>query len=498
MDYLYGVIPYFITQNCVIMENSQLINREKEVEVLKELLDSYESELVSVIGRLGIGKTCLIESVYAERIVFKITGLQNVTARKQLNQFFKILNAKVQTPTYLEKRKSWFTAFHLLTVYLGKSKTAEKRVIFFDEIPWLGKESAEFISAFGYFWNSWALNNNFIVAISGSAGSWLREKILHNTGGLYNRVTKRIFLYPFSLYETEVYFQKRNLIFNRHQIAELYSVMGGIPRHLAEIKNKESVAQNINRICFEPKGLLYNEFEKFYPSSYAFSEDYIKVVRILASKSSGLSEGEIIENLNLPNRDQLTKILKALIDSDFVDDCYPFDRQQGEKTYRLADEYSLFYLKFIEPMKTEGTGTWQNFEQTPSYRTWSGYAFESICLKHTTEIKKALGISGIYSSSSTFYHKGAEGMVGCQVDLLIDRNDKVINLCEIKWANAEFVITKSYAADLRMKIALFKHYSQTKKQVFFTFISTYGVVRNENWGMIDKELTLNDLFAARE
>ena len=354
------------------------------------------------------------------------------------------------------------------------------------------------MDAFGYFWNSWAVNNNLVVVICGSAASWMIEKVVHNKGGLYNRITKRINLRAFSLHETELYLQKKGMNLNRYQITELYMAIGGIPHYLKEIQKGESVPQNIDRICFDPDGPLYDEFGQLYPSLFDHAENHTAIVRALASKPSGMTRDEIVKNAHLPNGGGLTKTLEELIHSGFITEYQPFERMKREALYRLTDEYSLFYLKFIEKMKQEGANTWQSFEQTPSYRTWSGYAFESICLKHIKEIKKALSILGIFSTTSTFYHKGAEGMAGCQVDLLIDRNDKVINLCEIKWSNAEFVITKAYAAELRMKMTLFKHYAQTKKQVFFTFISTYGVVKNDNWGMIDKELTLNDLFAKQD
>jgi uncharacterized protein len=480
------------------MENPFLIGREEEILTLKELLDSNESELVSVIGRRRVGKTFLIESVYADRMAFSVTGIQNATIYKQLKQFITALNLKTKPIVPVPVPKSWLDAFYLLIIYLEQTATPEKRVVFFDEMPWLATHRSDFLNAFGFFWNSWAVKNNIVVAICGSAASWMIQKVVHNKGGLYNRITKRINLRPFSLYETELYLQKRGLNFNRYQITELYMAMGGIPHYLKEIKKGESVAQNIDRICFTPNGSLYDEFEQLYPSLFDYSDNHIAIVRTLATKQSGMTREEIIKNSSLTNGGGLTKTLEELAYSGFINEYQPLERVKRDTLYRLTDEYSLFYLKFIESMKKEGKGVWQNFEQTPNHRTWSGYAFESICLKHIPEIKKALGISGVFSTTSTFYHKGAEGMAGCQVDLLIDRNDKVINLVEIKWANAEYVITKVYAKELRMKMTLFRHYSQTKKQVFFTFMSTYGVVKNENWGMIDKELTLDALFGLRD
>jgi hypothetical protein len=477
------------------MKKSILIGREKEVAALQSLLTTGEAELVSVIGRRRVGKTFLVQSVYAKRIAFEITGMQNASTKEQLENFAIALNLYSKSALPVQTPKTWLEAFRLLILYLESTAISQKRVIFFDEMPWLATHRSGFLNAFGFFWNSWAVKNNIVVVICGSAASWMIQKVVHNKGGLYNRITKRIHLRPFSLYETELYLKSRGLHLNRYQITELYMAMGGIAHYLKEIQLGESVAQNIDRICFDPGGPLYDEFGQLYPALFDQAENHIAVVRALASKRSGLSRSEIIDITKIANGGGLSKTLEELHHSGFIAEYLPFGRQKRDTMYRLTDEYSLFYLTFIETLRLEGAGVWRSFQQKPSYRAWSGYSFESICLKHLPEIKKALGISGIYSNSSTFYHKGSSSMDGCQIDLLIDRDDRVINLCEIKWAGSEYIITKSYAEELRKKMALFKHYSKTKKQVFLTFISTYGLLQNEHsQGLVDKELRLDDLF----
>ena len=480
------------------MQNTPLIGREKEISILRSLLDSGEAELVSVIGRRRVGKTFLVQSVYEGRIAFEITGIQNASIKEQLENFSIALNLYSKSPLPVQRPKSWMEAFRLLILFLESTPSPEKRVVFFDEMPWLATHRSGFLNAFGFFWNSWAVKNNVVVMICGSAASWMIQKVVHNKGGLYNRITKRIHLQPFTLRETEQYLQKRGMNLNRYQITELYMAMGGIAHYLKEIQKGESVAQNIDRVCFSPGGPLYDEFGQLFPSLFDHSENHIAVVRALSSKRAGLSRAEIIRIAGISNGGGLTKTLEELENSGFIAEYLPFGRKKRESLFRLTDEYSLFYLTFIEPMQREGPGVWSAFQQKPGYRAWSGYAFESICLKHLPEIKKALGISGIFSRSSAFYQKAAEGMDGCQIDLLIDRDDRVVNLCEIKWASTEFIITKSYAAELRKKIALFKNFSKTKKQVFLTFISTYGVLPNEHsQGMVDKEIQLDDIFGGR-
>lgn len=467
------------------MQNQVLIGRKKQAAILQSLLETEEAELVSVIGRRRVGKTFLVESVYAQHIAFEITGIQHASNREQLEQFSIVLNLYAKSLLPVQIPKTWLEAFYLLIMYLEKTADGRKRVIFLDEMPWLATHRSGFLNAFGFFWNSWAVKNKVMVVICGSAASWMIQKVVHNKGGLHNRITKRIHLQPFTLQETELYLQKRGLNLDHYQITELYKAMGGIPYYLKDIQKGESVAQNIDRICFDRDGTLRDEFNELYASLFDNAENHVAVVRALSTTWSGLTRGEIIRIMGISNGGGLTKTLEELNYSGFINEYSPFGR------VRLTDEYSLFYLKIIEPLKKEGAVVWQSFEKTPTYKAWSGYAFESICLKHIAPIKKALGIAGVFSTSSSFYHKGTDGMGGC----LIDRDDHIINLCEMKWASTDFIMTKAYAAELHQKIALFKHYAATKKQVFLTLITTYGLVKNEhNLGLVDNDLTLDSLF----
>ena len=265
-------------------------------------------------------------------------------------------------------------------------------MVFFDELPWLDTHRSGFLNAFGFFWNSWAVKKNIVVVICGSAASWMIQKVVHNKGGLYNRITKRLHLQPFSLRETELYLQNKGLNLNRYQITELYMAMGGIPHYLKEIQKGESVAQSIDRTCFAKGGTLYDEFEQLYPSLFENAESHMAVVRALAAKPSGLSRLEIGQISGISNGGGLSKTLEELQHSGFITEYLPFGRVKRDSLFRLSDEYSLFYLKFIETLKKEGAGIWQSFHASPAFHAWSGYAFESICLKHVPEIKKALGI----------------------------------------------------------------------------------------------------------
>jgi len=295
--------------------------------------------------------------------------------------------------------------------------------------------------------------------------------------------------------ETEAYLKARNLQFDRYQIIQLYMAVGGIPHYLKEIKSGQSAVQNINRICFLPNARLKKEFTRLYPALFANAENHIAVIRTLATKWQGLTRKEIAQVSKVTEGGSLSRVLEELIQSGFIAEYRPFGKKKKTKLYRLTDEYSLFYLKFMEGQAYEGKEIWNHLSQTQLYKTWSGYAFENICLKHIPQIKKALDIAGIYSLSSSFYHKGSQKEDGAQIDLLIDRKDGVINLFEIKFYNDVFAINKSYAENMRQKRSVFKNVTQTNKQLFFVLISIFGLTPNSySMELIAQSLTLDALF----
>ena len=291
------------------------------------------------------------------------------------------------------------------------------------------------------------------------------------------------------------YLQSRNIQFNHYQIVQLYMAMGGIPHYLREIKGGRSATQNINQICFSKTGILKSEFLRLYPSLFANAEHHMAVIRVMASRRQGLSRKEITQLAKVPEGGSTSRVLEELLHSGFIASYRPYGRKKKERVYRLVDEYSLFYLSFIEGNKDEGTDTWHHLSQTQAYQTWSGYAFENICLKYIPQIKKALGISGIYSTSSFFYKKGTSDEPGAQIDLLIDRKDQAINIVEIKYHNEPFAISKDYAEKLRNKLSVFREATGTRKQLFLILISTFGLKENQHSvGLIAQALNMDDLF----
>ena len=473
-----------------------LIGRQEEQDILLKTLTSRESEMVAVFGRRRVGKTFLIKKVYQEHIVFEMTGLQNGNTKEQLQNFSIQLTTFSQSLVPVKQPSNWLDAFFMLSQFIDNQPiTDKKRVVFLDELPWMAGAKSGFIMGLSWFWNSWAEQRNVIVVICGSATSWMIQKIVNDKGGLHNRITKRIFLKPFTLKETETYLNSRNIFFNHYQITQIYMAMGGIPHYLKEIQVGKSAIQNINDICFSQNGLLRDEFTRLYAALFTNSDNYIAVVRALGMSRQGLSRPAIIKNSELPEGGNSSKILEELEQSGFVTSYYPFDKLKKDMLYRLTDEYSLFYLRFIERHKDEGNDTWQSLSQTQTVKIWAGYAYENTCLKHLPQIKKALGISGIYTQSSTFFQKGNDEEKGVQIDLLLDRNDQIINLFEIKFYNTEFTLTEADARALRNQMRVFKEKTGTKKYLMMSLITTFGLQHNKHsLGLIEQALTMDDLF----
>lgn len=474
-----------------------IIGRKEEQAILQKALQSPEAEMVAVLGRRRVGKTFLVNAVYQKNLIFELTGAQNGTAQQHLQNFADQLENFRRPFVAVKRPANWQAAFKLLRDHL-ETRLGEgpgKQVVFFDELPWLAGQKSGFLDAFGYFWNSWASRQPLVVVICGSAASWMIQRVVNDRGGLHNRITRRIHLEPFTLAETEAFLKSRDAIFDRYQLVQIYMAMGGIPHYLKEIEGGESAMQNIDRICFSKQGILGDEFERLYPSLFAEADNHIAVIRALSENKQGMTRNSVAETARLPNGGGLTKVLEELTQSGFVAEYFPFGKKKKEKIYRLADEYSLFFLQFIEKNRYQGGNPWLLLSQTPAYKSWAGYAFEGICLKHLEKIKHALGISGVYSLASSFRKKGTADDEGVQIDFVLDRNDHIINLFEIKFHNQPFILSKEYADKLQRVLWAFQADSKTRKQVTWVFISTFGLVSNQHSvGLVSRVLTLDDLF----
>lgn len=468
------------------------VGRKKELNILEKVKTSDKSEFIAVYGRRRVGKTFLIREAFQNEFAFYLTGVPNINLHQQLSNFNRALR-KYEPGDSNTQAESWFDAFEQLEKLLLKNK-ALKKIIFLDELPWLDTPQSGFIPALDYFWNSFAsARKDIILVVCGSAASWMINKLIHNKGGLHNRVTYRIRLEPFLLSECEAFFQRRSGVFSRYQVIQLYMVMGGIPFYLDHVDVGMSATQNINKLCFQPDGILAEEFHDLYTSLFNKAEKHLAIIEALSKKVKGLTRTEIIKLAKLPNAGSTTRILKELEESGFIRKYQSFGKKEKSSLYQLSDFYSLFYIKFIRGNHSLNENSWINGLDSPQQRAWSGYAFEQVCLAHLAQLKQALGISGVQSNSSSWVNTGSGNKR--QIDLVIDRRDGVINLCEMKFSIKPFSIDKNYHAELQDKIETFRAATQTTKALFLTMITTFGLTRNEySNSLVQNSLTMDNLF----
>ncbi len=479
------------------MNLTPLLGRSQEKQILEKALTSQNAELVAVIGRRRVGKTLLVRTVYQEHLMFQMTGIQGATKKEQLRHFFHKLTEQAGEKLTATPPKDWRSALYLLENYLNQLEAKTPMVIFFDEIPWIASKNSGFLAAFGSFWNDWASMRNVVIVICGSSASWMIERVVRHKGGLHNRVTRLIDLKPFTLSETERYLKSREIKLSRYEIILLYMVTGGVPYYLSGIERGQSANQAINQLCFTRNGFLQGEFSKLYAALFERPDNYVAVVRALAGAWKGLHRDDIAKHTKIPNGGGLTKVLGHLETCGFISSYLSFGQKRKNKLYRLTDSYSLFYLQFVEGTDITQDNVWHRLSSTPAWHSWSGYSFENLCLLHVGGIKNALGISGIHSVQSSYSFSGNDLYDGLQIDLLIDRADHTISLCEIKFYRDNFVINKSYSASLRRRVTTFEEISRTRKTVQLVFISVYGLRTNQHsLGLVDHDLNAECLFTA--
>lgn len=455
-------------------------------------MKSDRSEFVVVYGRRRVGKTFLIRQYFNNRFDFELTGLANANTSQQLKNFQASANKYLKTPLK-EAPPNWFDAFQSLKSHLSRSRK-KRKVIFLDELPWMDTARSDFLNSLEHFWNGWAAHRQDVVLIGcGSAASWMTNNLINNRGGLHNRVTGKIKLRPFNLGETEEFLTSNGNKLDRYQVVQLYMAMGGIPYYLQHVSPGKSAAQNIEEVFFSEGAMLEHEFSNLFVSLFKHAERHEKVVEALSSRSSGMSRSEIAQKAKMKTGGGLTRTLDELEKSGFISSSIPFNRKSRDIVYYLSDHYCWFYQKFLKNLNDHSAGSWTHQLDSPSYRSWSGFAFERVCQAHTQQIKKALGIQGIQSNTSTW--RGKNSGKGAQIDLVIDRRDQVINLCEMKFSTGPFIVTKSYADDLRNKMAVFRNSTKTRKSIFLTMVTTFGVKQNEYASsMLQNEVKMDDLF----
>lgn len=479
---------------------ANIIGRKKEIRELQDLYDSGKSEFIAIYGRRRVGKTFLVDEALKGRITFRHAGLSPVDENNQKNSMKDQLRHFYYSLQLQGMKKSkcpatWMEAFYMLATFLEGKDDGNRQIVFLDELPWLDTPRSGFITAFEGFWNTWACHrDNIMLVCCGSANSWMLNNLVNNHGGLYGRTTYEIKLAPFSLGECEEYFHQKGIKISRYDIVQSYMILGGIPYYLGYMKKGLSLAQNVDQLFFAKDAKLKVEYDRLFASVFANPEEMKRIVNLLATRHTGYTRMEISEKLKLPSSNNLTKMLGGLIASDFIERYVPFGSKKRDERYRLIDPFCLFYKKNVEGRIGLDEDFWMHNITSAGVNSWRGFAFEEVCFRHIEQIKKALGISGVSSTQSAWSMKGGNESDGTQIDMLIDRKDNIVNMCEMKFYNEEFSVSKSYHATLVHRQNMLSSVLPRRKAIHNTLITTYGLSYNEYSGDFQQVITMDDLF----
>lgn len=467
-----------------------LIGRKRELQNLMAYLDSERSEFIAVYGRRRIGKTFLVRQTIASKMAFHLTGMENVGLEEQLMNFYLSLR-KVYPEA--QKSSSWLEAFDQLERYL-ENASSDKKIIFFDELPWLDTAKSNFVSALEHFWNDWASARNDIKLITcGSAASWMLDNLINNHGGLHNRVTHQMLIEPFTLKECKEYFDTLGFDYGEHEIAEYYMVFGGVPYYLSLMNKEESIAQNVDRLVFSVTGELRTEKDNLFKSLFKHSEDYVSIVEALSAKGKGLTREELLNVTKLHNNARFSSMLQELENCRFIRHYLPFDNKKRMMTYQLIDPFLHFCYQIQDKCQYQDEHFWTNSLNSPLYNSWCGLAFEMLCLNHIPQIKESLKIGGVQTSVYS-WRSPASAEKGAQIDMVIDRADNRVNLCEMKFSRTEYALSKSEREKLEHRVDSFISYTKTKRTIRLTLITSFGLQKNIHSSIVQDQVSLDDLF----
>lgn len=483
-----------------------IIGREYEVRKLNEYYNSESAELIALYGRRRVGKTFLIDEVFEDRISFRHSGLSPIdendkTAKKRTSRMKEQLKHFQRSlieygGTDAKEPKSWQEAFYMLEDLLNEKYDKNDRIlVFIDEIQWLDTPRAKFMTGFEAFWNGWACHRkNVCVIVCGSSSSWVLDNMINNHGGLYNRVTHEMKLEPFTLKECERFFESRNVVMSKYDIVQSYMMVGGIPYYLQYFEKENSLPQNIEKIFFEEKAVLKDEYDRLFSSLFVNPETMKTIIGALFTKKRGLSRKELTGLTGITDSGELSRQLKALIAGDFIIEYNSFGNNSAEVFYKLTDPFCIFYLEFMQGRKKRMQKNWVNIDDSPAIRTWKGYAFEIVCWNHRKQIKEALRIGGVSTTESLWSKRGTKESQGTQIDMIIERRDNVVNMCEMKFYSDDYEVDLDYHKTLERRKKLLREKISKKAVVHSTLITTYGLVHNGYYSDFVNVITLEDLF----
>lgn len=474
-----------------------IIGRKTEQAELNALYEREQAQLVAVYGRRRVGKTFLIRETFKNDFAFYHTGLSPVELEGQ-----NLLNAQLQAFTIslsnygfesTGRPADWPEAFRMLRRYLESKPSDKRQVVFIDEMPWLDTPRSGFITAFESFWNGWGSGqDNLMLIVCGSASSWIKDNLINSPGGLYDRVSTDIQLPPFTLAESRQLLELNNIHYSNYDLMEIYMAVGGVPYYLNLLLPGFSAAEQIDRLLFAKKAKLGDEFEKLFNSTFSNPDRTKQIVRYLSSRHSGYSREEISKKIGVQGQ-ELSKLLKSLEAGDFIQRYQPFGASARNLQYRLTDPFCWFWLKQVEGGR-KSEHHWRDNYLSALARTWRGIVFEEVCLLHIRQIKQALGIADVSSSESSWIVPGTDSHQGAQIDMIIERADNMVHLCEMKYYNDEYSVDIEEEMKMRRRIIAVQEHLKKRQSIQTTLVTTFGLKQGKHSGIFSRTVVLDSLF----
>lgn len=471
-----------------------LVGRRSERKTLEYCESTNKSELVCVYGRRRVGKTYLVEQTLSPYFAFHVVGSKNAKTSEQLREFgLELIDRGDQNPN---PPVSWREAFNRLYKVVTSADAPKsphgKAVVFIDEFPWFCRQRSDFLSAFSTFWNRRSsAGQKLLVIICGSATSWVIDHLLESADDLAARVTESIFLEPFTLGESERYFNDRGFGWDRETIIETHMVFGGLPFFFSLMHPHLSLWENIDRLCLAPRAQLKNETMMLLESTMRRSRVYVDLFALLARHKYGVRKQAAFEALGYSSG-QFAAATQEAIKCGYIREYRNLGKPQRPKYLQLVDPFILFHYHLIDPPKAEAPKCWSDFVADQGrYSNWRGNAFEIVCLYHVRQLKAALGIGGI--STKEYPWMSGSGAGGAQIDLVIERADRVIDLCEMKFTSGPFELTREAERELVRKREVYRRETDTRYACKIVLVSVSGTTGTCD-GEIAQQLDVNDLF----
>lgn len=482
-----------------------IIGRTLEMKQLIEAAKSDRPEIVAVYGRRRVGKTYLVNQTFSSRFAFAHSGLSPIELQQMKSQRKTGTFLKLQLQHFyhslqqygLEGEKApenWLDAFHLLTLLLEQKKNGKKQIVFIDELPWLDTDRSYFITAFEAFCNGYASRENILLIVAGSAISWIVKELINNHGGLYGRITREILLQPLNLAEAEQLLQSKRMNYSRYDIARAYMILGGIPYYLNYLDPGLSLPENIDHLFFAPQGVLSMEFERLFSASFDQIRLTTEIVRALAKKSIGLDRNELSKAIGYGDGEAFSSAIRSLLLSGYIVQYSPLQEGRKKQYFKVIDPFCLFYLRFVENRSSFDGNFFSDNSNDAALNAWKGFAFENVCNNHLEQIKSALRIRGVSASRFSFVYRGDEDTPAAQIDLVLERKDNIVDLCEMKFVPYPYEASGKDETDLSRKKESLSSFLRKSQTIQTVLISPYGIKENKYRWTYQNVVDFDDLF----